>query len=116
MLVVGIVVCLSVCLYVGCGHRRVSLCSAQVCVPLGHSSLYLLFVFFFSARNGTGRLNSSERDFLLVSVAESGAVFDKNGGREVANLYGMGRKSKSILETCMLRHAKTPKIMNGDSS
>ena len=28
--------------YVGCGHRRVSVCSAQVCVPLGHSSLYSL--------------------------------------------------------------------------
>jgi len=33
---------ISVNLDVGCGHRRVSVCSAQVCVPLGHSSLYLV--------------------------------------------------------------------------
>ena len=114
MLVVGIVVCLSVCmLVVGIG---VCLSAARRFVSPSDTVVYICYLFFFSARNGTGRLNSSERDFLLVSVAESGAVFDKNGGREVANLYGMGRKSKSILETCMLRHAKTPKIMNGDSS
>jgi len=39
---------ISVNLDVGCGHRRVSVCSAQVCVPLGHSSLYcpLLLLFY----------------------------------------------------------------------
>ena len=36
---------ISVNLDVGCGHRRVSVCSAQVCAPLGHSSLYFCIVF-----------------------------------------------------------------------
>jgi len=43
---------ISVNLDVGCGHRRVSVCSAQVCVPLGHSSLYLEQVATITAKVG----------------------------------------------------------------
>jgi len=54
---------ISVNLDVGCGHRRVSVCSAQVCVPLGHSSLYFAYAFIQS-------------NFTLLTVTWNYSVLD----------------------------------------